>query len=189
MPTTERNHHRLSIAIGAVSCALTIAACGNSSPQATVGGATTATGNASPIALSRCMRSNGVPNFPDPTMGPGGEGFRGLLRSPDGSLTVDNIPFSGPALRAAETACKRYLVPTGPPPKISAGEKQAALANAQCIRKHGVPNFPDPTFPSGGGSQISLGPGVNARSPAFQAAAKACGGPGNHVLRDRLPAP
>jgi hypothetical protein len=186
MHTTEPNAHRpsLAVAIAAVGCAVAIAACGSASPQAAAGGATTATGNASPIALSRCMRTHGVPNFPDPVMGSGGEGFpNGLIRSPDGSLTVDNIPFSGPALQTAERACKQYLVPSGPPPKASASQKQAAVANAQCMRKHGVPNFPDPTFPAGGQIAINIGPGVNPQSPAFQNAAKACGGrPGRHVV-------
>jgi hypothetical protein len=177
MHTTEPNAHRpsLAVAIAAVGCAVAIAACGSASPQAAAGGATTATGNASPIALSQCMRTHGVPNFPDPVMGSGGEGFpNGLIRSPDGSLTVDNIPFSGPALQTAERACKQYLVPSGPPPKASASQKQAAVANAQCMRKHGVPNFPDPEFPSGGGIMRPAAPGLSRNSPAVRHAAAAC---------------
>jgi hypothetical protein len=131
------------------------------------------------------MRSNGVSNFPDPVMGSGGEGFPdGLIRSSDGSLIVDGVTFSGPALQSAESACKRYLVPSGPPPKISERQKQAAIANAQCMRKHGVPNFPDPTFPTGGGAggiRIA-GPGINPQSPAFQNAAKACGDGSRHLV-------
>lgn len=181
METTEPNLHRhsLSIAAAAVTCALAIVACGSSSAQTAGGDATTATGNASPIALSRCMRSHGVPNFPDPTMGSGGEGFpEGLGRSSDGSLIVDNITFSGPALRGAEQACRQYLIPTGPPPKISESQKLAAIAFARCMRKHGVPNFPDPTFASGVGGAIRIeGPGLNPESPGFKQAGAACGRP------------
>jgi hypothetical protein len=44
------------------------------------------------------------------------------------------------------------------------------------MRSHGVPNFPDPTFPHGGGVGIQLnGNGIDPNSPAFQAAQKACG--------------
>jgi hypothetical protein len=43
------------------------------------------------------------------------------------------------------------------------------------MRQHGVPNFADPTFPAHGGVELHLGSGVDPRSPAFQAAAKACG--------------
>ncbi|HLJ03664.1 MAG TPA: hypothetical protein VKT31_09500 [Solirubrobacteraceae bacterium] len=49
-----------------------------------------------------------------------------------------------------------------------------ALAFSQCMRAHGVTNFPDPSS-RGGGFQIG-GPGsnINPRSPAFQAAQTAC---------------
>jgi hypothetical protein len=51
---------------------------------------------------------------------------------------------------------------------------------SQCMRSHGVPDFPDPS--AGGG--IHLSPGTNALSPAFKAAQVSChkllpgGGPG-----------
>jgi hypothetical protein len=48
-----------------------------------------------------------------------------------------------------------------------------ALKFSQCMRAHGLSNFPDPT--SGGAIQIG-GPGsnLNPESPSFQAAQKAC---------------
>jgi hypothetical protein len=52
--------------------------------------------------------------------------------------------------------------------------KLAAQKHAQCMRAHGVPDYPDPRFPPGGGVEEGAGPD----SPAFQAAAKACGGLG-----------
>ena len=49
------------------------------------------------------------------------------------------------------------------------------VANARCIRKHGVPSFPDPTFgPGGEGAGVNLGPGAGRPSPAIEQAAKAC---------------
>jgi hypothetical protein len=176
MRATNIHRHSLSIALAAASCALTIAACGSSSSKPS--GSSSPYGPASsPAAMSRCMRANGVPNFPDPTAGPGGEGFNGVGLSSNGSMVVDGISFSGPALLAAEKACKEYLPGgNGPPPAISESRKLAMIANAECMRKHGVPNFQDPTFPSGGGAKITIGPGVNPQSPAFENAAKACGG-------------
>ena len=45
------------------------------------------------------------------------------------------------------------------------------------MRSHGVPNFPDPkVISSSGGNQLVYLPGVNQQSPAFEGAAKACGG-------------
>jgi hypothetical protein len=48
---------------------------------------------------------------------------------------------------------------------------QQALQFAQCMRAHGVSNFPDPT---GQGIQIAPNSGINPRSPAFQTAQTAC---------------
>jgi hypothetical protein len=60
----------------------------------------------------------------------------------------------------------------------------AAIANAQCMRKHGVPNFPDPTF-SGGDLNAGLA-GLNPESPAFKRAAAACGGIGGRGQNSRV---
>jgi hypothetical protein len=62
---------------------------------------------------------------------------------------------------------------------------RSGLALAQCIRAHGVPNFPDPTSNGRGGVQIQQsqrsgsGPstkvnGVPVNGPAFQKAMQAC---------------
>ncbi|MGP0034494.1 MAG: hypothetical protein ACLP4R_07985 [Solirubrobacteraceae bacterium] len=61
-------------------------------------------------------------------------------------------------------------------PEFIAKAKCAALAHAVCMRRHGVPNFRDPTFSSeGGGIAVSSGgPGMNPRSPAFQQAERIC---------------
>ena len=127
------------------------------------------------------MRANGVSGFPDPSAGSGGEGFNGLGMSNTGTIIADGITFAGPVVKAAEKACQEYLPGGGgPPPAISESQKLAAIANAQCMRKHGVP-IPDPTFPSGGGIEANLGSGVNPQSPAFENAAKACGGFANRI--------
>lgn len=175
--------HVWAIAVAAVGCAVAIAACGGSASK--LAGPSSPYGPASsPIAMSRCMRANGVSGFPDPREGPngGGVGFPGgLIVTGSGSMVVMGVPFSGPALLHAEKACKEYLPPGGPPPAVSESQKEAAIANAECMRKHGVPNFPDPTF-SGGSINAALG-GVNPQSPAFKQAAAACGDTGGRAQR------
>lgn len=129
-----------------------------------------------PISISKCMRANGVPNFPDPREGPngGGVGFPGgLMVLGNGSMEVDGIRLGGPALKSAIKTCSEYL-PSGPPPVVSESQRLQDLADAACMRHHGLSNFPDPTFNSGQES-LDLPPGINAQSPAFQQAAKACG--------------
>jgi hypothetical protein len=95
----------------------------------------------------------------------------------DGSLTAAGKTFGGPALRTAERLCAVYLPPAhGPGPQVSAQQRQRALTFADCMRAHGVPNFPDPTFSSG---QRSGPPkGINPQAPAFQSAARKCGNRG-----------
>jgi hypothetical protein len=48
---------------------------------------------------------------------------------------------------------------------------QQALQFAQCMRAHGVSNFPDPT---GQSIQIAPGSGINPLSPSFRTAQNAC---------------
>jgi hypothetical protein len=65
------------------------------------------------VRFAACMRSHGVPNFPDPQQGPGG-GI--LMRMPKG-INDDSAQF-----RAATKACEKlvpgsaFAGPTGPPP-------------------------------------------------------------------------
>jgi hypothetical protein len=62
-------------------------------------------------------------------------------------------------------------------PSTSAGSStyQKAVAYAQCMRQHGVPNFPDP-LPNGGfGLSSSVTGGTNGQvSPQYQAATNDC---------------
>ncbi len=131
------------------------------------------------LAFARCMRASGVPNFPDP----GSNGRGGILiqqrdRAGSGpSMTVNGVSVSAPAFQSAMRTCRKYL-PNGGKPTVaqSAKLRASALAMSKCMRAHGVPNFPDPTFNGGpgGGLGLRLTPDVNPNSPAFQAAQKIC---------------
>ncbi|MGO9882370.1 MAG: hypothetical protein ACLPV4_05080 [Solirubrobacteraceae bacterium] len=164
-----------------LACAgcLVIAACSSSSKPA----ASSPYGPASsPFALSKCMRANGVSNFPDPSAGPGGEGFNGIGVGVNGTLVVDGTTIAGPAAAAAEKACKEYLPPGGPPPRMSAAQKARLLAFARCMRANGVPNFPDPSFGSAAPKKIVGGPnGIDPQAPAFRHAVASCGGKGTQI--------
>jgi hypothetical protein len=155
-----------------VACCVATGACGATGhPSATGTGAADATGHPSrDLAFSNCMRSHGVPNFPDPTA-------TGL------ELPV-GVNAESPAFKSARQACKRFLPNQGAPPATSAKDRAAALAFAECMRSHGVAGFPDPalTSPSNaprvlvlGEMVFALGPTVDPKSPAFRRAAAACG--------------
>jgi hypothetical protein len=162
---------------------LGLAACGSSSPTA---GASTS-GKGDPLNARRglefaqCIRAHGVPNFPDPTSnGRGGIQIQQSDRSGSGPSTeVNGVAINGPAFQKAMQSCRSYLPNGGtPPPGALAKAKAQALAMSRCMRTHGVPNFPDPQFQTGPGGGFGVrigGPGIDPRSPAFQAAQKACG--------------
>ncbi len=162
----------------AADCALLVSACGEGPKPTGVAS------HDSQFALAQCMRAHGVPNFPDPTKGPGGQGFSVTMSPGSSVVTIDGIGFGGPAFDAADRSC-HFLGGGGSPPAITEAQKQALVAKAQCIRAHGVPNFPDPLIgPGGHGIGIRLPPGLNTGSPAFKGAANACqriGAPIPHV--------
>jgi len=176
--TRPRPLHRHRVALVAVAvCGVALGAC-SSSNKPNAGSAAGA--DAAGIHFADCMRSHGVPSFPDPN--PGGGGFQ---FSPGSGFN----PRS-PAVRSAQAVCRK-LLPGGPGPgPASENQKLAMLRLAECMRSHGVPNFPDPTTnppsgpPSGGG--IAFGspgvflsvPGTLMQSPAFKQAATKCGFPG-----------
>jgi hypothetical protein len=72
--------------------------------------------------------------------------------------------------------CRSKLPNGGNPGPPSQSQRRQALAFSQCMRAHGVPNFPDPDF-SGNGIRIHVGSGsgLDPNSPAFKSAQQACG--------------
>ncbi|HTU87579.1 MAG TPA: hypothetical protein VMF57_18520 [Solirubrobacteraceae bacterium] len=170
------------ITLSLLVVALGVAACGSSDPS---GPATNASGGQSSDASSNkalefatCMRSHGVPNFPDPT----GGRFNLQVQQTPTSTKVNGVEVNGPAFQSAMKDCRSYMPGGGTPTAAQTAKVKAqALAMSRCMRSHGVPNFPDPTFqtgPNGGvgvGIRISNSSGIDPSSPAFQAASKECG--------------
>lgn len=121
------------------------------------------------VAYSACMRAHGEPNFPEPKISTNGNEVKVAIGI--------NPSISGnPHFKSAQQACSKLLPGggpgSGPNHQISPQEQSQYLKAAACIRSHGVPNFPDPTF-SGGGVHIAH-QGLNESSPAFKAAVQAC---------------
>lgn len=111
------------------------------------------------VAYAVCMRSHGLPGFPDPTVSAnGGEQFR---FSPASGANPESPAFSG-----AQRHCQ-HLLPYGTPRRPVAPEKrQQFVQYAGCMRAHGVPAFPDPRFGSATVRESKLG-SVRRRQSSF----------------------
>lgn len=149
---------------------------GAGSHPTTANGSTSASGHGSPLAYSRCMRTHGVPNFPDPTVRSGG-GF--------GFSFPQGVDPRSPQFQAADRACKSQLPGGHFTPAQQQQAMAAALRVSQCMRAHGIKDFPDPN--NQGGTAIKAGPGsdLDPNNPQFKAANAACQhlmpGPKNRV--------
>jgi hypothetical protein len=166
---------RSCIVPAALVVVLAITACGSSGGSHRPANATVPPGA---VRYADCMRSNGVPNFPD-TSDAGG-----------GLVIPNDINTSSPAFQTAQRACQSLM--PGPGAHASAGEQQreSLLGVSRCMRAHGVSGFPDPVSsppanPDGfamafgyPGAYIAVPDALNPRSPAFRQAAGACGLPG-----------
>jgi hypothetical protein len=133
--------------------ALLLAAC-SGSPSAGSGGSPRA-GSGSAVAYSACMRAHGVANYPDPDS-------TGQLPKPD----ARHLGVSSSQLRAGEQACQHLLPISGAAINadsvqqcMEASDCPRALVHqvldqersfAECMRAHGVPNWPDPSIDSQG---------------------------------------
>jgi hypothetical protein len=124
------------------------------------------------VAYSQCMRTHGVSEFPEPTEG------HLLIHSSNHNGHVTGVNPQSSQFQAAQKVCGK-LMPEGgtPSPAQQAKAQESALKFSQCMRTHGVPNFPDPTF-SDGGARMKLkaggANGIDPESPQFRAAQKAC---------------
>jgi hypothetical protein len=156
---------RLIPLILALAAAVPLVGCGGKKNNGNAAASSSDKGYQAALKFSACMRSHGLPNFPDPQEGSGG----GVNLTLDKNSGLD--PNSA-TFKSAQAACRKYA-PGGQKGKpLSPAEQQKFLAYAQCMRTHGVPNFPDPKF-SGGGAQIQL-KGFGPGSPGFDKAQKAC---------------
>jgi hypothetical protein len=138
------------------------AACGGS-PSSTSGTGASAQFQQN-LAFAQCMRSHGLPNFPDPNAN--GQGF--------GNQQQANQEHSDPHFGTAFSACQHLLPSTPSSPGTKVIPSQAQLVRfAQCMRSHGVPNYPDPN-PNGGLGAALAQLGINPNSPQFQAPLRTC---------------
>jgi hypothetical protein len=118
------------------------------------------------LVYAGCMRSHGNPSFPDPEL---------VNNAHERGINTDQgVDHSSPQYRSGNRTCKHLLPNDGNGP--TQGQLQHMMAQAlkftDCMRSHGVPKLADPKETAGG---ISIGgPGLDPKSPQFQAAQKHC---------------
>jgi hypothetical protein len=154
-----------ALAAAALAAGLLTAGCGGTSPPSSNQAAGGPQAGSQAIAYSRCMRSHGVPSFPDPTISRSGGGV-GI------GLSIPRSVSTSPAFETAQQACGK-LAPGGPggggAAPVTAQQHREIVQFAACMRAHGVPDFPDPDA-TGTFHLVN----INPNSPAFTTATQKC---------------
>lgn len=172
-----------ALALLAAACSSPSSAGSGSSPNA--GGSAS---SPSAVGYSHCMRSRGVPNFPDP-------GSNGEIPKADSQL----LGVSSSQLQAAQRACQHLYPATGGsfqqqaqqcyvagdcPPAIVQQVLTQLRKFARCMRSHGLPNWPDPTTDSQGHAYFNVSAqGIARHSPQVDAKTQEC----EHVMNPDVP--
>jgi hypothetical protein len=143
---------RIAAAIVVTTALALLAAACSASPSSTAAGGLPNPGDSSSspsaVAYSGCMRSHGVPNYPDPSDG----------QLPKGGAQAFGVSSS--VFSAAQSACQNLLPDAGSfqeqasqctlagdcPPAVVQQMMTTDRKFAQCMRSHGVPDWPDPTL-------------------------------------------
>jgi hypothetical protein len=141
-------------------------------------GPSTTSKYAAALAYSRCMRSHGLPTFPDPKQVGSGIEIPG---------SQSGMNPQSPAFKSAQQSC-RHLLPGGGRPTHADQERVLArmLHISQCMRAHGISGFTDPTLTppssragyaaimSNDGVWLAIPDSIDVRSQPFEQAAAAC---------------
>jgi hypothetical protein len=109
------------------------------------------------------MRSHGIPNWPDPQSNGGFD--KSKLRA---------LGVNPAQIRAIEERSCNYDFQNGSQAQtITPAEQAEYLRAAACMRSHGFPGFPDPTFPNGNVS-TNIPPSIDQDSSRFKGTAEIC---------------
>jgi hypothetical protein len=118
-------------------------------------------------AFAVCVRKHGLPGFPDPPYS-------------NGELNRLGFRKLSPQMEAATNKCSAQALAAGvvqTPAEIQQHLEQM-LKIAQCMRAHGITNFPDPNANGSFTAPVaSSSSSIDGSSPQYAAAAKICGGP------------
>jgi hypothetical protein len=178
-PVSMRKMRLVATAFEFALAGLALAACGGSTAPgvASLGSTTTVVhvshaGGTSQgsglVEFAHCMRTHGVPNFPEPQATANGYS---ISIGPGSGVDPTSKPY-----QSARSDCGKFL-PKGPNGKggqrITESDQTDYLRAVACVRTHGFPGFPDPTFTSNN-VQFHIPPTINQKSSQFQNAVLTC---------------
>ena len=134
-------------------------------PVAAFGSSQSVNNTPKALAYSRCMRSHGVLNFPDPNSS-------GAFPK----ISAQQLGVSSTLFQAAQNHC-RYLLPNGGSGPSQTQVQQimsGMLKFARCMRSDGVSNWPDPVIDAGGNPEFYLDGRINQNSPQIKSKIHNC---------------
>jgi hypothetical protein len=167
----------IAAVMATVAVALPVAACGSSPSSTGPGGSPSGGGSSSALSgepFSVCMRSHGVPRYPDPPpQAP--PGFPAVVKS------AHAVGVSPSKLEAAERACYHTLPIDatklthlslaqceyiGDCPRALVQQAMTQLENyARCMRSHGLPRWPDPVIGANGAPYFAISTSKDGFAP------------------------
>ncbi len=151
-----------TFAVAAAAVAVLVAGCGGSSSTPTSSATAAGVIGKRAVAFGVCMRSHGVPGYPDPQVSSSANHVQV-------SISPGSADPNSPAFKSADHACHN-LLPNGGGPANGAQDKAQNLTFADCVRSHGVPSLPD----ADRDGAFTLPSTINPQAPAFQHAMQAC---------------
>jgi hypothetical protein len=162
--TALRTRKRIIVvALAAAVVVLLLSAC--SSSDSSDSAATTSDTEQAALDFAQCMRDNGVPSFPDP------------VAKPDGSFGFERPQGVQPStLDDALERCQSEARAAGVDSLRATQDPQTRdqlFEFSRCMRRNGVPDFPDPK-PNATGSLRSVFGNVDLQSPRVQKAMQSC---------------
>jgi hypothetical protein len=153
-----------------MTTALLVTGCSSTSGDAPDSqSATTTSAAQSAVAYSRCMRANGIPDFPDPVSG-----------GPVPKVGAEQLGVSASQLQGAQSACRsvyptnggslanslRQCEETGDCPENVVTKVMTQLRKfSQCMRTEGLAKWPDPVLDAEGRPEIYIRPWIDGFDP------------------------
>jgi hypothetical protein len=155
-PRKEETMNKAVVLLAAL--ALTVAGCGGS------GNSKSSSSSANPnlekaVKYAQCMRENGLTTFPDPD------------KNGRFMIAAGGPNRNSPQFKKAQQACKSQEPPgIQENPAERAQDQKEWLKWAQCMRKNGIPDMPDPQD----GRLLVPRDRINVNSPQFKRALNTC---------------